>query len=211
MFKQVVEALLCGEFICPTAYPDAFEYLSIPANFDKVNAFLLPLDRELCRLDGDELFYAAYTLIDDSNRATVKDAFAEIRGQLRPVVEWMDMVMTALGQDMPVRARDEIRLHQLLKAIEHEPSLAEQLNRLTQLSLFKTAKTNISEQLLWVLQKLEQTGYLFKPNPQGSLYIATGKINYLHQIIAFLNDAEALELDKHAAGGDSAEQQELFL
>jgi hypothetical protein len=210
MFKHVAEALLSGHFICPTAYPDAFEYLSQPANADKINAFLQPLERELLNLDG-ELFYAAYTVVDDSNRAAIRDAFSETRSQLRPVVEWMDMVMTALGQDMPIRARDEIRLHQLLQAIEHEPSLSEQLNRLTQLTLFKTSKTTIAEQLSWVLQKLEQSGYLARPNAQASVYIATGKINYLHKIIAFLNDAENLELDQHTAGGEDGEQQELFL
>jgi len=210
MFKHVAEALLSGHFICPTAYPDAFEYLSQPANADKINAFLQPLDRELLNLDG-ELFYAAYTVIDDSNRAAIRDAFSETRSQLRPVVEWMDMVMTALGQDMPIRARDEIRLHLLLQAIEHEPSLSEQLNRLTQLTLFKTNRTTIAEQLSWVLQKLEQSGYLARPNAQASVYIATGKINYLHKIIAFLNDAENLELDQHTAGGEDGEQQELFL
>jgi hypothetical protein len=210
MFKHVAEALLSGHFVCPTAYPDAFEYLSQPANADKINAFLQPLDRELLNLD-DELYYAAYTVVDDSNRAAIRDAFSETRSQLRPVVEWMDMVMTALGQDMPIRARDEIRLHQLLQAIEHEPSLSEQLNRLTQLTLFKTNKTTIAEQLSWVLQKLEQSGYLARPNAQASVYIATGKINYLHKIIAFLNDAENLELDQHTAGGEDGEQQELFL
>lgn len=210
MFKQAAEALLSGQFICPTAYPDAFEYLSQPANADKINAFLKPLDRELLNLDG-ELFYAAYTVVDDSNRAAIREAFSEIRSQLRPVVEWMDMVMTALGQDMPIRARDEIRLHRLLQAIEHEPSLSEQLNRLTQLTLFKTGKTGFNDQLSWLLQKLEQTGYLARPNPQASVYIATGKINYLHNVIAFLNDAENLELDQHTAGGEDGEQQELFL
>ncbi|TAK63367.1 hypothetical protein [Methylobacter sp.] len=210
MFKHVAEALLSGHFICPTAYPDAFEYLSQPANADKINAFLQPLDRELLNLDG-ELYYAAYTVVDDSNRAAIREAFSETRSQLRPVVEWMDMVMTALGQDMPIRARDEIRLHQLLQVIEHEPSLSEQLNRLTQLTLFKTSKTTIAEQLSWVLQKLEQSGYLARPNAQASVYIATGKINYLHRIIAFLNDAENLELDQHTAGGEDGEQQELFL
>ncbi len=210
MFKHVAEALLSGYFICPTAYPDAFEYLSLPANADKINAFLQPLDRELLNLDG-ELFYAAYTAVDDSNRTAIRDAFSETRSQLRPVVEWMDMVMTALGQDMPIRARDEIRLHQLLQVIEHEPSLSDQLTRLTQLTLFKTNKTAIAEQLSWVLQKLEQSGYLARPNAQASVYIATGKINYLHRIIAFLNDAENLELDQHTAGGEDGEQQELFL
>ncbi|WAR44167.1 condensin complex protein MksE [Methylomonas rapida] len=210
MFKQVAEALLSGHFICPTAYPDAFEYLSQASNADKINAFLKLLDRELFDLDG-ELFYAAYTVVDDSNRPAIREAFSEVRSQLRPVVEWMDMVMTALGQDMPIRARDEIRLHQLLQALEHEPSLAEQLNRLTQLTLFKTSKTSVHDQLLWVLQKLEQTGYLARPNQQASMYIATGKINYLHQVIAFLNDAENLELDQHATGGSGGEQQELFL
>ncbi|WKJ92541.1 hypothetical protein QZJ86_10460 [Methylomonas montana] len=210
MFKQVAEDLLTGHFICPTAYPEAFEYLSQPANADKINAFLKPLDRELLNLDG-ELFYAGYTVVDDSNHAAIREAFSEIRSQLRPVVEWMDMVMTALGQDTPIRARDEIRLHKLLQAIEHEPSLSEQLSRLTQLTLFKTNKTVIAEQLSWVLQKLEQTGYLARPNPQASVYIATGKINYLHAVIAFLNDAENLELDQHASDGEDHEQQELFL
>lgn len=210
MFKHVAEALLSGHFICPTAYPDAYDYLSQAGNADKINAFLQPLERELLNPDG-ELFYAAYTVVDDSNRGAIKDAFSELRSQLRPVVEWMDMVMTALGQDMPIRARDQIRLHQLLQAIEHEPSLAEQLNRLTQLSLFKTNKSSLNEQLSWVLQKLEQSGYLIRPNAQASIYIATGKINYLHKVIAFLNDAESLELDQHTSSGEDGEQQELFL
>ncbi|MGZ5010873.1 MAG: condensin complex protein MksE [Methylobacter sp.] len=209
MFKHVTEALLSGQFICPTAFPDAFDYLSKAENFSKVDAFLSQLDRELCMLEGEEIYYAAYAQIDNDNRSQIKETFSEIRSQLRPVVEWMDMVMTAMGQDMPIRARDEIRMHKLLKMIELEPSLCEQMNRLTQTALFKTSKTTINDQLSWILQKLEQCGYLVKPNPQGGLYIVTGKMNYLHQIIAFLNDAEELELDKQA-NRDENQQQGLF-
>ncbi|MCK5191338.1 MAG: hypothetical protein KAR12_14930, partial [Methylococcales bacterium] len=164
---------------------------------------------ELCVLEGEEIYYSAYTSADD-NRAQIKEAFSEIRSQLRPVVEWMDMIMTAMGQDMPIRARDEIRLHRLLNMIEHEPSLYEQMNRLTQSGLFKTNKTDITDQLSWILQKLEQTAYLVKPNPHGALYIVTGKMNYLHQIIAFLNDAENLELDKHSDEQNTHQQQDVF-
>jgi Zn-dependent oligopeptidase len=209
MFKQVTEALLSGQFICPTAFPDAFDYLAKADNFKKVADFLAQLERELCVLEGEEIYYSAYSSVDDNNRGKIKEAFSEIRSQLRPVVEWMDMMMTVMGQDMPIRARDEIRLHQLLNIIEHEPSLCEQMNRLTQSGMFKTSKPNITEQLSWILQKLEQAGYLVKPNPQGALYIVTGKMNYLHQIIAFLNDAENLELDKHADEKNS-QQQDVF-
>jgi hypothetical protein len=210
MFKQVTESLLSGQFICPTAFPDAFDYLSKAENFSKVDGFLAQLERELCVLEGEEIYYAAYAQIDSNNRSQIKEAFSEIRSQLRPVVEWMDMVMTATGQDMPIRARDEIRLHKLLNMIELEPSLCEQMNRITQAGLFKTNKTTITDQLSWILQKLEQCGYLVKPNPQGALYIVTGKMNYLHQIIAFLNDAEDLELDQQTANKDENQQQELF-
>jgi Zn-dependent oligopeptidase len=209
MFKQVTEALLSGQFICPTAFPDAFDYLAKADNFKKVADFLAQLERELCVLEGEEIYYSAYSSVDDNNRGKIKEAFSEIRSQLRPVVEWMDMMMTVMGQDMPIRARDEIRLHQLLNIIEHEPSLCEQMNRLTQSGMFKTSKPNITEQLSWILQKLEQAGYLVKPNPQGALYIVTGKMNYLHQLIAFLNDAENLELDKHADEKNS-QQQDVF-
>jgi hypothetical protein len=208
MFKHVVEALLSGEFICPTAYADEYGYLRNPEHFQKIADYLAPLDRALCTLDGGEAFYAGYTVIDETNRGQIREAFSEIRSQLRPVVEWMDLVMTAMGSDRPVRARDEIRLHHMLRAIEPEPSLCEQMARLTQMQLFRTAKTNVAEQLLWVLQKLEQSGYLVKPNPQGSTYLVTGKMDYLHQVIAFLNDAEELELDQ--ADEDSGEQAELF-
>jgi hypothetical protein len=210
MFKQVTEALLSGQFICQTAFPDAFDYLAKADNFKKVDGFLAQLERELCVLEGEEIYFSAYSSVDDNNRGQIKEAFSEIRSQLRPVVEWMDMMMTAMGQDMPIRARDEIRLHQLLNIIEHEPSLCEQMNRLTQSGMFKTSKTDITDQLSWILQKLEQAGYLVKPNPQGALYIVTGKMNYLHQIIAFLNDAENLELDKHADEQNSQQQQDVF-
>jgi hypothetical protein len=207
MFKPVVEALLRGEFICPSAYTDEYAYLRQPDNFQKVADYLAPLDRALCTLDSGEAFYAGYTVIDETNRGQIREAFSDIRSQLRPVVEWMDLVMTAMGSDRPVRARDEIRLHQMLRTIEPEPSLCEQMARLTQMPFFRTAKTNLAEQLLWVLQKLEQSGYLVKPNPQGTTYLVTGKMDYLHQVIAFLNDAEELELDESE---DSGEQSELF-
>jgi hypothetical protein len=207
MFKRVVEALLRGEFLCPTAYADEYGYLSHQDNFQKVADYLAPLDRALCTLDGSKAFYVGYTAIDETNRGLIREAFSEIRSQLRPVVEWMDLVMTAMGSDRPVRARDEIRLHQMLRVIEPEPSLCEQMARLTQMPFFRTARTNVAEQLLWVLQKLEQSGYLVKPNPQGATYLVTGKMDYLHQVIAFLNDAEELELDEAEDNGD---QTELF-
>jgi hypothetical protein len=207
MFKRVVEALLSGEFLCPTAYADEYGYLRQPDNFRKVADYLAPLDRALCTLDGSEAFYTGYTAIDETNRGLIREAFSEIRSQLRPVVEWMDLVMTAMGSDRPVRARDEIRLHHMLRVIEPEPSLCEQMARLTQMPFFRTARTNVAEQLLWVLQKLEQSGYLVRPNPQGATYLVTGKMDYLHQVITFLNDAEELELDESEDNGD---QTELF-
>ena len=75
MFKTVTEALLSGQFICPTAFPDAFDYLSQADNFKKVDAFLAQLDREIAVLDGDEIYYAAYTRVDDSNRQKIKQEF----------------------------------------------------------------------------------------------------------------------------------------
>lgn len=51
-------------------------------------------------------------------------------------------------------------------------------------------------------------GYLLKPNPEKQLFIATGKIDYLFEVLRFIDDAENLSLSQQA---EMAAKQESLL
>ncbi|BDY05758.1 MULTISPECIES: condensin complex protein MksE [unclassified Ferrimonas] len=194
IFKQTVEKLLAGAVICQTAYPDEFEYLQAPANAERVHEFLSQLDRSLTHFETAAAFYCSYDKVDDSNRKGITQLFSSMRSYFRPMVEWLDMLLRATGNDAPLHAKDSLKFTSLLEAFEHDQTLAEQLRRLTTMPPFKTNRVEIRDQLGTVLSKLEEMGYLVRHAPGSNTWYATARFDLIYLLIEFLNDSEKLEL-----------------
>ena len=194
MFKQTVQKLLTGEIICETAFADQFEYLSASENRERVEDFLSNLDRNLTYLDSADAYYATFQQVDQENSNELTQLFLEVRSSFRPLVEFLELLLTATQTDLPLRAKSMVNINALFDPFEHDQTLREQLRRLTAIKPFKTNKLESREQLVFIFQKLEEMGYLVRKNSGSSRYYASAKFDLIYLLIEFLNDSERVEL-----------------
>ena len=206
MFKQTVQQLLTGSVICETAFADEFEYLQASENNQRVSDFLANLDRELTYLESADAYYCTFVQVDQSNSAELSALFSEIRSSFRPLVEFLELLLTASQTDLPLRAKSMVNINELFDPFEHDQTLREQLRRLTSIKPFKTNKLETREQLVFIFQKLEEMGYLVRKNSGSSRYYATARFDIIYLLIEFLNDSERVELPEN----EPQQQEELL-
>jgi len=206
MFKQTVQQLLTGAIICETAFAEEFEYLKADANKEKVSDFLANLERDLTYLESADAYYCTFKQVDQSNSAELSALFSDIRSCFRPLVEFLELLLTATQTDLPLRAKSIVNLNELFDPFEYDQTLREQLRRLTSVKPFKTNKLETREQLVFIFQKLEEMGYLIRKNSGSSRYYATARFDIIYLLIEFLNDSERVELPEN----EQQQQEELL-
>jgi len=206
MFKESIQKLLCGAVICQTAFEAEYLYLKAEGHNDKVNDFLSNLDRKLTYLDSADAYYCTFTQVDENNHHELSVLFSEMRGIFRPLVEFLDLLLSATQADLPIRAKAILNINELFEPFEHDQTLSEQLRRLTSIKPFKTNKTETREQLVTVFQKLEEMDYFVRKNVGSSRYYATARFDLIYLLIEFLNDAELVSLPEQ----EQSQQEELL-
>ena len=195
---RILELLLSGAFICQISDEEAWRFLKTSGNSDKVEAQLNILNRTLASAAEGDVFFAAYQSLYDNERKQLGSQFQEISSQLMPLVEWLLLVQQANGSDVPVTQGTAIRLNELQTTIEDTPAFAEQLEKISRNRLFGSTSTQLDGQLKLVFNRLTQLGYLLKPNAEKQIFIATGKVEYLYDVLKFIDETEALSLTEQA-------------
>lgn len=201
---RILECLLSGDFICEISDEDGWRYLKQSANFEAVGQYLATLNRSLSSAADGQVFFAAYRTLGDSERKVLSSQFQEIAAGLLPLVEWLLLVQQSSGSDVPVTQGSTIRSNELQSTIEDTPAYKEQLAKIARYRLFNSNSVEVVGQLNLVFKRLTELGYLMKPNPDKLIYIATGKIDYLYEVLRFIDETEALSLAEQA---ESAIQQ----
>ena len=201
---RVLELLLSGAFICQVSDEDAWRYLKTSGNGDKIESQLNQLNRTLASAAEGEVFYAAYQTLTEKERKVLGSQFQDISTNLLPLVEWLLLVQEAGGSDVPVTQGAAIRLTELQSTIEDTPAFAEQLEKISRYRMFGSTSTTLDGQLKQVFKRLTDMGYLLRPNQDKQIFLATGKIEYLYEVIKFIDETEALSLAEQA---ESAVQQ----
>ncbi|WP_340677952.1 hypothetical protein [Paraglaciecola sp.] len=195
---RILELLLSGAFVCQISDEEAWRYLKTSGNSDKVETQLNVLNRTLASAADGDVFFAAYQSLYDNERKQLGSQFQEISSHLMPLVEWLLLVQQANGSDVPVTQGSAIRLNELQTIIEDTPAFAEQLEKISRNRLFGSTSTQLDGQLKQVFSRLTQLGYLLKPNAEKQIFIATGKIEYLYDVLKFIDETEALSLTEQA-------------
>lgn len=207
MFKKTVQSLLTGDIICETGHPEAFAYLAIEENNVRVGDFLGNLDLDLTYLESADAYYSTFQTVDESNTAELSLLFNDVRANFRPLVEFLELLLTATQTDLPLRAKSKVNINALFDPFEHDHALREQLRYLTAIKPFKTNKLESREQLVFIFQKLEEMHYLVRKNSGSSHYYATARFDIIYLLIEFLNDSETVELPTN---DDNHQQEELL-
>lgn len=195
---RVLESLLRGEFICQTKDEDAFRYLQSSANRLAIDSQLNMLNRSLSTAADGEVYFVSYNAIEDDERKFLTSQFQEISSHLMPVIEWLLMVQEATGTDRPLTQGTVIRLNELQSTVEDTPAYAEQLAKIARYAFFGSKANEVDAQLKLIFKRLVEVGYLIRPNVDKQIYTATGKIDYLFDVIKFIDETENLSLAQRA-------------
>jgi len=187
MFETVVKQLLQGEFICAYTQPDSFQYLQHPEQHEKVDAFLQQLNYRLAHTPQKSAFYAAYQTIDEAARSDIRKVFQRFRGELQPVVEWLELMMEASQQDKSIMTGDRLYF--------------------AKFKSFTGSDTTLKTRLEKLLNTLADWGYLVLVDKDSLIYQATGRLDYFYQALDFIRDNEQI-IDE--ASNEEPAQESLF-
>lgn len=195
---RVLELLLSGQFVCQTIDEDAHRYLQSSANRADIEQQLNILNRHLSSAAEGEVYFASYQVLGDNERKTLTSQFQEVSSHLVPMVEWLLMVQEAMANDMPLTQGTIIRLNELQTVVEDTPAYAEQLGKISRYALFGSKASELDAQLKLIFKRLVELGYLVRPNQDKQIYTGTGKIDYLFDVLKFIDETENLSLSERA-------------
>lgn len=205
--SAVIELLLQGEFICRTTNEEAWRAIQNPMTRERIEAYLNQINRTLSVAGEGEVFFCGYLQLGEKERKVISNQFKTICSSLTPLVEWLVLVQESSGQDAPLTQGATIRLTELQARIEDTPAFREQLARLSHYRLFGSTSHQSESQLKLVFKRLVELGYLTKPNSEKQIYMATGKLDYLYEVMRFIDETEGLSLEAQA---QSATQKDLL-
>ena len=203
----LIELLLKGEFICRTTNEEGWRALKNSSTRERVEAYLNQINRTVASAAEGDVFFCGYLQLGDSERKVISSQFKDICQALIPLVEWLVLVQEASGQDAPLSEGAPVRLTELQSRIEDTPAFREQLAKLSQYRLFGSTSTNSDAQIKLVFKRLVELGYLVRPNAEKQIYITTGKLDYLYEVIRFIDETEGLSLEAQA---ETATQRDLI-
>jgi len=198
---QVIERLLKGEFVCRTSDEDAWRFLRTPANREQVDDYLATLNRRVATVGGGsegDVFFCAYRQLGEDERRVIGQQFRDVCSALTPLVEWLVLVQEAGAQDAPLTEGSALRLNELQSIVEDTPAFREQLVRISHYRLFGSSSSSVDGQIKQVFKRLCELGYLTRPNPDKQIYLGTGKLDYLYELIRFIDESEGLALEERA-------------
>ncbi|WP_247663356.1 hypothetical protein [Shewanella sp. MMG014] len=203
---MLIEQLLRGEFICRTTNEDGWRALKSPHTFEKIEQYLNQINRTISSAAEGDVFFCGYQQLGEQEKKVISSQFKDICSALVPLVEWLVLVQESSGQDAPLSEGAPIRLTELQARIEDTPAFMEQLAKLSHYRLFGSTSHNVDNQIKLVFKRLVELGYLVKPNSEKQIYIATGKLDYLYEVIRFIDETEGLSLEAQA---ETATQRDL--
>ena len=199
---QVIERLLQGEFVCRTSAEDAWRFLKTPATRAQVDDYLATLNRKVAVVGGQnegEVFFCAYRQLGEDERKVLGQQFRDVCAALTPLIEWLVLVQEAGAQDAPLTEGSALRLNELQSIVEDTPAFREQLARISHYRLFGSTSASVDGQIKQVFKRLCELGYLLRPNPDKQIYLGTGKLDHLYEVIRFIDESESLDLESRAA------------
>ncbi|MFM2477170.1 condensin complex protein MksE [Celerinatantimonas sp. MCCC 1A17872] len=200
----LLERLLAGEFICQVSDEVAFAHLNDEQTAQDFDHYLRPLNRRLVKSDSGGVFYLGYVNLTPTAREQLAKQFSETIQSLLPLLEWMQLVQEAMGQDRALTAGDTLKLQEFVLRCEDNQSLRQRLQTLALDRFFNSHSDALDNQVKLIFRRLKEHGYLLQPHSERHYYIVTGKIDYLIEVIDFIRHEEHLPID------DAPTQEELI-
>lgn len=203
MFEQTVTLLLAGEFVCHVSHPEEFQFLEYAGNQQDIDTFVGKIGRRLATTSHQSGFYLAYARCGESERDAIRAYFATIKADLAPVVGFFHTVIRTTGREDLLMHGTTLETSAIMAQIDQDAGLRNELQ--TVASLFRSTSADGSHRSMFdrVLKEMRKGGYLCLVNAERGLYQVTAKVEYLLEVVAFLqanDETMKSALDDEAEG-----------
>ncbi|AZM94769.1 condensin complex protein MksE [Vreelandella venusta] len=197
----LLERLLAGEFVCAVSDDNAFRHLANEETRDAIDDYLRPLNRRLASNDEGSVYFLAWRQLNEAAREQLSRQLSDTVNSLLPLLEWLQLVQEALGRDTLAAPGDVLKPAEFSAKCEDNQSLRERLERLATDSFFGSQSDQLDAQVKQLFKRLKEHGYLLQPHAERQVFIVTGKIDYLIEVVRFIRDEENLPIDAEREEG----------
>lgn len=204
-FTMAIDTLLQGSIVCPIAQPDIYNYLLNESNNSRVNHHLQQTGRMLSTIEK-EIFYCSYISLDAERKKFTRQNIKQIEHELRPIVEFLSLILRSFTQDETLYTGDEVKLSLLVGKIESDKSLQKSLSRLVILSKSKP-KDTVTDNVKQIIRYMVNIGILKQVDSTVDIYVCTGKIAY---VLSFMEYFKTNQRDKFQTDLDDPSQERLI-
>lgn len=201
MFENTVYLLLGGAFVCRVAHPESFEFLSNEDNLHDTEVFFSKIGRRVAKTSKDSGFFLVYSNYGDDTRAAIRAQYADVKNNIKPIVDFFNLVLRITGQEDILMAGTAIGADTLIGKIDQDMSLRSALQSLG--TLFNVSSQDATQRKVLdnVLKRMVANGYLKMANQERAIYQVTAKIEFLLDVIAFIHASdETMKEDDPSAG-----------
>lgn len=197
----LLERLLAGEFVCAVSDDNAFRHLANEETRDAIDDYLRPLNRRLASNDEGSVYFLAWRQLNEAAREQLSRQLSDTVNSLLPLLEWLQLVQEALGRDTLAAPGDVLKPAEFSAKCEDNQSLRERLERLATDSFFGSQSDQLDAQVKQLFKRLKEHGYLLQPHTERQVFVVTGKIDYLIEVVRFIRDEESLPIDAEREEG----------
>lgn len=182
-FTMAVDTLLQGKIVCPISTPDIYNYLLNESYYDRINHHLQQTGRMLSTIEK-EVFYCSYITLDLERKRFVRQSIKQIEQELRPIVEFLSLILRSYTEEETLYTGDEVKLSLLVGKIESDKSLQKSLGRLVILSKSKP-KDSVTDNVKLIIKYMVNIGVLKQVDSTVDIFVCTGKIAYVLALMQF--------------------------
>lgn len=194
-YGPLIKRLLTGEFICRINDPDAYRHLQDESTRQAIDNYLRPLNYRIVSNETQSVYYAGFCEMNYDIRSQLMHQFKEIISSLLPLLEWLKFIHETQGRESTLTAGDYIRVSEIMASVEDNQSLQQRLDQLSRDHFFNCRSDSIDLQLKQIFRRLKEHDYVRQPNAEQQIFIATGKVDYLIDVIRFIRDEEHLPVE----------------
>ena len=156
------------------------------------------LNRRLATNEDRSVHFLAWRQLNEDAREQLSRQLGETVNSLLPLLEWLQLVQEALGQDSLAAPGDVLKPAEFSAKCEDNQSLRERLERLATDPFFGSQSEQLDAQMKQVFKRLKEHGYLLQPHADRQVFLVTAKIDYLVELVRFIRDEENLPVDDEA-------------
>lgn len=192
--ESALKRLAEGCFVCAYHYPDEFEILQETSGRSQAEEWLERIGYRLARLGDDGAFFMAHAIVTNEMRASLREEMRLVRSKLDPIVHFLEVMRETQGRDPHIHPGDMIWESEISEAVRSNSRLERTLSEMREISGARVVDSSI-DRVRRVLEQLVKTGYIVETNVASKGYQVTGKVQYLYQLLNFINENTPLLSD----------------